>query len=356
MGTRQLPRSALSCAVLALFCALALTSAYAQGVPSGWECAEDQYNDGFFCDCECGVYDPDCAVADNSFCLALETCQNVNGLGSCVPIGEGGSPGGPTIDEEGEGCLVEGSNNFDENAEVPCDDCCVACLEPEAANFVEGAHIPCNDCCNLQAECDDPEAANYEPLSVLDPCPNRECCVYEGCTDPLADEGSYDPRNTIPCQDSCCLYTGCTDPTADVGYDPKHNVACDECCGYEGCTLVGRVNTDPRANLPCNGDNSCCGDALGLEPSTDLFDLIDVVMGPVGIARRAAGRTAGEIFQMVLENQAEGLAKEAIGGLIDETASGRLERRIDSVNDRVIEGLAPYYEAIEDQIMNGFRG
>merc|ERR1711977_278723 len=88
MGTRQLPRSALSCAVLALFCALALTSAYAQGVPSGWECDEDQYNDGSFCDCHCGVYDPDCDIyiIDEDWCLESETCQNVNGFGYCVPI------------------------------------------------------------------------------------------------------------------------------------------------------------------------------------------------------------------------------------------------------------------------------
>jgi len=252
MGTRQLPRSALSCAVLALFCALALTSAYAQGVPSGWECAEDQYNDGFFCDCECGVYDPDCAVADNSFCLALETCQNVNGLGSCVPIGEGGSPGGPTIDEEGEGCLVEGSNNFDENAEVPCDDCCVACLEPEAANFVEGAHIPCNDCCNLQADCADPTASNFNEFAYLGtPCPEFACCEYEGCM--IEGSISFDEKFNKPCT-NCC--EGCEDPAA-VNFLAERHVSCADCCEYETCNVEGSTNFDEDADVPC--DDCCVG-------------------------------------------------------------------------------------------------
>merc|ERR1711977_522791 len=72
MGTRQLPRSALSCAVLALFCALALTSAYAQVDDLS---LIDAYDRGL---------GPDCAGRNGDsdfFCLESETCQNVNGFG-----------------------------------------------------------------------------------------------------------------------------------------------------------------------------------------------------------------------------------------------------------------------------------
>ena len=34
----------------------------ATGWPTGWTCAAELWNDGVFCNCNCGVYDPDCAL------------------------------------------------------------------------------------------------------------------------------------------------------------------------------------------------------------------------------------------------------------------------------------------------------
>jgi hypothetical protein len=45
--------------------------------PAGWRCAEHRYLDGHFCDCGCGVVDPDCATS------AAESCEWCNDEGSC---------------------------------------------------------------------------------------------------------------------------------------------------------------------------------------------------------------------------------------------------------------------------------
>ena len=33
---------------------------------SPWKCDTDWYNDGQYCDCNCGVYDPDCGLPSKS--------------------------------------------------------------------------------------------------------------------------------------------------------------------------------------------------------------------------------------------------------------------------------------------------
>ncbi len=62
-------------------------------VPAEWTCLDWEYGDGEFCDCECGVYDPDCDVSDYAFncgfgeaCNADGTCEDP-GSGSGVPAG-----------------------------------------------------------------------------------------------------------------------------------------------------------------------------------------------------------------------------------------------------------------------------
>jgi hypothetical protein len=45
--------------------------------PPGWRCPEYRYRDTHFCDCGCGVVDPDCASS------AVESCEWCNDEGSC---------------------------------------------------------------------------------------------------------------------------------------------------------------------------------------------------------------------------------------------------------------------------------
>lgn len=50
------------------------SSSSSGGVPSGWTCFSG-YDDGFRCDCGCGVRDPDCT---SGFSRVCETCDEIN--------------------------------------------------------------------------------------------------------------------------------------------------------------------------------------------------------------------------------------------------------------------------------------
>ena len=42
-------------------CSLGLTAGL---IPAEWACAREWFRDGASCDCECGAYDPDCAMSE----------------------------------------------------------------------------------------------------------------------------------------------------------------------------------------------------------------------------------------------------------------------------------------------------
>jgi hypothetical protein len=66
------------------------------GLPTGWTCAEDQYNGGpgNGCDCNCGLLDPDCALDPAEpveGCMGDEQCGGMDGI--CVPAAWTCDPG-----------------------------------------------------------------------------------------------------------------------------------------------------------------------------------------------------------------------------------------------------------------------
>jgi hypothetical protein len=69
--------------------------------PDGWRCAAERYADGNFCDCACGLMDPDCAENNFEYCFACpeggcsrSDCRDVDpdDISAC----EGGIPAGWT--------------------------------------------------------------------------------------------------------------------------------------------------------------------------------------------------------------------------------------------------------------------
>ena len=91
----------------------------------------------------------------------------------------------------------------------------------------------------------------------------------EGCTDP--DAINYDPTATV--DDGSCEYpiTGCTDPGA-INYNPDAEVDDGSCIlPLYGCMDSAAINYNPAANMPCNGDNSCCEYAPDADPDTDTL-------------------------------------------------------------------------------------
>jgi hypothetical protein len=62
--------------------------------PGGWTCPEDSYGDGAFCDCGCGVPDPDCGTSNVNGCYrcACGICPDSidpNDLSRCAPAPAG---------------------------------------------------------------------------------------------------------------------------------------------------------------------------------------------------------------------------------------------------------------------------
>eukprot|EP01105_Mastigella_eilhardi_P021517 TRINITY_DN5216_c0_g1_i1.p2 TRINITY_DN5216_c0_g1~~TRINITY_DN5216_c0_g1_i1.p2 ORF type:complete len:260 (+),score=47.14 TRINITY_DN5216_c0_g1_i1:767-1546(+) len=63
-----------------------------RAVPAGWTCPSEFYNDGSDCDCQCGIWDPDCDVAGakmcNCACSKMKCDRNtsmcIGSCGSCV--------------------------------------------------------------------------------------------------------------------------------------------------------------------------------------------------------------------------------------------------------------------------------
>jgi len=86
------------------------------GKPTGWTCTEAQFNSGGDCNCNCGIYDPDCdnAAATLVGCTGNMVCGPVEG--KCVP---------PTWDTNScsDGAYSDG---------VECD-CACGAVDPDCA-------------------------------------------------------------------------------------------------------------------------------------------------------------------------------------------------------------------------------
>ncbi|MFW5878757.1 MAG: hypothetical protein ACOCVR_02970, partial [Myxococcota bacterium] len=54
-----------------------------QSPPAEWTCHESFYNDGQWCDCECGAWDPDCSDSSLSLWDPDETCVACDYPGVC---------------------------------------------------------------------------------------------------------------------------------------------------------------------------------------------------------------------------------------------------------------------------------
>ncbi len=58
-----------------------------EGLPTAWTCDANAFDDGTTCNCDCGVYDPDCEIANAPVtgCTSGTTC-NLD-YGTCIPDG-----------------------------------------------------------------------------------------------------------------------------------------------------------------------------------------------------------------------------------------------------------------------------
>ena len=69
------------------------TSAECEGLPTAWSCDGNAFGDGTTCDCGCGVLDPDCAI-DNAPVTGCDSGTTCNlDYGTCIPDGWTCEPG-----------------------------------------------------------------------------------------------------------------------------------------------------------------------------------------------------------------------------------------------------------------------
>jgi len=145
-----------------------------------------------------------------------------------------------------------------------CDYDCLGCTDPTACNYDAGA-IGDDGSCILPNGCTcDPGTypggcANYDANAT---CDDGTCVPHTyGCTDPNADNGSYD--DTATAQDNSCEYNGCQDASY-FNYSAQATHDCSgvlggtdvSCCTnfVYGCTDPTQSNYDSDANTD---DGSC---------------------------------------------------------------------------------------------------
>jgi hypothetical protein len=144
-------------------------------VPPEWTCEPAYYNATDGCDCECGAYDPDCAIPDAEIygCGEGQTCDSTGHCtGSSADCGNGAIDAGEACDGNDlndEDCLSLGFTggtltcvgdclSFDTSActgtTVPPDWTC------EFSHYADSRYCDC-DCGAHDPDCDDPDAPIY---------------------------------------------------------------------------------------------------------------------------------------------------------------------------------------------------
>ena len=225
-------------------------------VPSTWTCDDDVYGNGLACDCACGAYDPDCDAAGAVVkgCLGTESC---NASGICVP----------------NDWTCDG-DNYQSGQACDCDcgaidpDCDDATLVVKGCQATGQACNASGHCVPLSWTCDDDI---YHGGGGKCDC---ECGAY----DPDCDDANSTVQGCL--EDEACNGSGYCVPT-DWGCDPDFyhggGGICDCGCGaydpdcddadseVQGCVeYVQQV---------CNSGGKCVPD--GWDCPADFYDYDD---------------------------------------------------------------------------------
>ena len=193
-------------------------------------------------------YNPEANVDDGSCIPYIEGCMN--------PLAFNYNPDA-TVDDGScveviVGCMDPDSFNYNPEANTPGD--CIpvieGCMDPTSFNYNENANVDDGSCIPVIEGCMDINSINYNPNANTD---DGSCIpIVEGCTDP--DSFNYDPNANV--DDGSCIPVvfGCTDPDA-FNYNPDANTDNGTCEPVVfGCTDPDSFNYNPDANT----DNGTC--------------------------------------------------------------------------------------------------
>ena len=261
--------------------------------PDGWTCPAAHYNTQDGCDCDCGLYDPDCDIVDATLygcdighycdaegvCTPFEVCDphvneichegNVHWTDACGVVEEvkDDCAGHPCYNDQ---CWPEvpvgwtcapGYYNATDGCDCGCGpydpDCDVAgaylygCNDGEECDAT-GACVPMTDCePHARTKCIDGD------LYWLDSCYNQED-LAEDCGDHLCADGQCWPEVPVgwTCQpryynklDGCDCECGAIDPDCDEVGAYVYNCDLNEICDAEGKCKPGCNTPDTCYNL-----------------------------------------------------------------------------------------------------------
>ena len=133
-----------------------------------------------------------------------------------------------------EGCMTEGSLNYNPEANVD-DGSCIpyieGCTNPLAFNYNPDATVDDGSCVEVIVGCMDPNSFNYDPNANT----AGDCIpVIEGCMDPT----SFNYNENANTDDGSCIpvIEGCMDENS-INYNPQANTDDGSCIPIvEGCT------------------------------------------------------------------------------------------------------------------------
>lgn len=164
-----------------------------------------------------------------------------------------------------EGCMTEGSLNYNPEANVD-DGSCIpyieGCMNPLAFNYNPDATVDDGSCVEVIVGCMDPDSFNYNPEANT----AGDCIpVIEGCM----DSTSFNYNENANVDDGSCIpvIEGCMDENS-INYNPDANTDDGSCIPIvEGCTDPDSFNYDPNANVD---DGSCVPVVFGCTDSNSF--------------------------------------------------------------------------------------
>lgn len=184
--------------------------------PAGWTCTASWYDESppnEFCDCECGIPDPDCAVAGVPlYCngQAGQPGETCNAQNQCV--------GGPTPENCSNGVDDDGDGQIDcADSNCAADPFCTAVPPGWTCNpAYYNEQPPATEYCDCECGAVDPDCSN--PANPVDGCLAGEVCNAQGLCEAgggvppgwTCNPGYYDALDGCDC--SC----GAHDPDCDV--------------------------------------------------------------------------------------------------------------------------------------------
>ena len=223
-------------------------------------------------------------------------------LGGCngEDADTGGSDGGNDI----EGCMDMGADNYDPNAEEPCDDCCeyLGCTDPLAENYDSSANVDDGSC-------------TYPPASYT-VWRNGEV-LLSGLEDTMFEDSdlgygmtycyqvqAVDMGEVLATSNEACATTmdmaGCTDSEA-TNYNPDANIDDGSCVYFELEYFTDLpVETGESSLVIIQNADLEVGDEIGLFDMNGVLESVEAGQTPVyGEILVGAGVWTGDQLEIV---------------------------------------------------------